>query len=386
MDKVRLGIIGLGGMGSNHAASIMSGATPQLELTAVCDTAAAKIENAGSLLDDTVKKFTDVDSFFASDVIDAVLIATPHYVHSPLAIRAFERNLHVLTEKPAGVYTRQVREMNEAARQSGRVFGIMFNQRTDPLYQKLKDFVDGGELGDLVRTNWLATAWYRSQSYYDSGGWRATWKGEGGGVLINQAPHQLDLWQWICGMPSRVRGFCYVGKYHNIEVEDDTTAFVEYPNGATGLYITTTGEAPGTNRFEVSGDKGKVCIEEKTFTYSRLRTPASQFSREFTGGFGAPESWESVIPVSGPSTGHVGILNNWSDCIINGGELLAPGEDGIKELAISNAIMLSSWLDKWIELPIDEELFYAELQKRIQASDSDKSGGDTVLNVNGTFG
>jgi predicted dehydrogenase len=264
------------------------------------------------------------------------------------------------------VYTKQVRLMNEAAAASGKVFSMMYNQRTNPLYQKLRDLISSGELGEVRRTNWIITNWYRSQSYYDSGGWRATWAGEGGGVLINQDPHQLDLWQWTTGMmPKRVRAFCYFGKNRNIEVEDDVTAFVEYENGATGVFVTTTGEAPGTNRFEICGDRGKIVIEDGNLTFWRLRVPEPEFNRDFKGGFGQPECWKCEIPIEGQELGHNGIIQNWVNAIMTGAPLLAPGEEGIKGLMLSNAMLLSAWTDDWVNLPIDEELFYSHLQDRI---------------------
>ena len=216
-DKVRIGIVGIGNMGTGHIRYLSKGEVSGAELTAVCDTRPERLEWAKETLGDNVKRFASADEMFASGSVDAVLIATPHYDHPPLAIKAFEKGLHVLVEKPAGVYTKQVRQMNEVAAQSGKVFGIMYNQRTNPIYQKLRDLVSSGELGEIRRTNWIITNWYRSQSYYDSGGWRATWAGEGGGVLLNQDPHQLDLWQWTIGMmPHRVRAFCHFGKYRDI--------------------------------------------------------------------------------------------------------------------------------------------------------------------------
>jgi len=276
--------------------------------------------------------------------------------------------------------------MNEVAQKSGKVFGIMYNQRTNPVYQKLRDLIKSGELGEIKRIIWIITNWYRSQSYYDSGGWRATWAGEGGGVLINQCPHNLDLWQWICGMPKRVRGFCYYGKYHDIEVEDDVTAYMEYENGATGLFITTTGEAPGTNRWEISGDRGKIVVEDGKLTFWRLRVPERQFNREYKGGFGAPECWKCEVPTPGTETAHRGITANWVNAILKGTPLLAPGVEGINGLTISNAIHLSSWLDEWVEIPFDEDLFYEKLKERIQTSRfKGNNKEDRVLDVEGTY-
>lgn len=284
MSLVRVAVIGIGNMGAAHARTLAAGDVPGAELAAVCDVRSEMAEWVTANLPSSVAFWQEPEQMMSSGTIDAVIIATPHYDHPEQAIQAFRHGLHVMIEKPAGVYTKQVRLMNEAAAASGKVFSIMYNQRTNPLYVKLKDLISSGELGEVRRTNWIITNWYRSQSYYDSGGWRATWAGEGGGVLINQDPHQLDLWQWTIGMmPVRMRAFCAFGKYRNIEVEDDVTAYVEYENGATGVFVTTTGEAPGTNRFEVSGDRGKIVIEEGKLTFWRLREPEPEFNRRYTG-------------------------------------------------------------------------------------------------------
>lgn len=372
MSVVRLGIIGLGNMGKGHIGYMQRGEVKGVQLAAVSDSAEPGQLWAKENLGD-VPLFDDPHAMMDSGLIDAVLIATPHYSHPELAIAAFQRNLHVLCEKPAGVYTKQVREMNEAAARTDVKFSMMYNQRTNPLYQKLKDLVDSGELGEIRRTNWIITNWYRSQSYYDSGTWRATWEGEGGGVLINQDPHQLDLWQWTINMmPKRVRAFCYFGKHRNIEVEDDVTAFVEYENGATGVFVTSTGEAPGTNRLEISGDRGKVVIEDNKLTFWRLRVSEREFNATYKGGFGSPECWKCDIPVHGTNPDHKGIMQNFVNAILHGEELIAPGVEGIKGLMISNAMHLSTWTDNWVDLPIDEDLYYSFLQQKIAESNNRK--------------
>lgn len=384
MNKVRIGIIGIGNMGTSHAQNLAQGKVPNAELTAVCDVRPERLQWCKDNLSEKVHLFDNTEAFFASKAMDAVLIATPHYDHPVLAIESLNLGYHTLIEKPAGVYTKAVREMNEIALKTDRVFGIMYNQRTNPLYQKLRDLIQSGELGEMRRAIWIITNWYRSQSYYDAGGWRATWAGEGGGVLLNQDPHQLDLWQWTCGMPKRVRAFMSFGKYRNIEVEDDVTAYVEYENGATGLFVTTTGEAPGTNRFEVTGDKGKIVIEDDKLTFWRLRVSEKQFNSEYKGGFGSPECWKCEIPVHGENSQHVGIMKNWTEAILKGTKLLAPGIEGINGLTISNAMHLSAWTDNWVDLPLNEDLFYEKLKERIDNSTFKKEVKDITLNVSGT--
>lgn len=367
---LRIGIIGLGNMGAAHADTVARGEIDGAVLAAVCDPSPERLELARARYGDDVARYADAEQMMASGKVDGVVIAAPHYDHPPLAVRAFAHGLHVLVEKPAGVYTKQVREMNEAAAAAGTVFGIMYNQRTNPLYRKLRDLVESGELGEVRRTNWIITDWYRSQSYYDSGSWRATWEGEGGGVLINQCPHQLDLWHWTTLLqPKRLRAFCHFGKYRNIEVEDEVTAYVEYTNGGTGVFIATTAEAPGTNRFEVAGTRGKVVIEDGKLSFWRLRVAEPDFNATYRGLFGSPECWKVEVPVAaGSGSQHKGILQDWTNAVLKGTPLLAPGEDGIHGLMLSNAMLLSTWTDDWVEFPIDEERFHAELGRRIDES------------------
>ncbi|MFW5803071.1 MAG: Gfo/Idh/MocA family protein [Verrucomicrobiota bacterium] len=369
--EVRVGVIGYGNMGTGVArmfADNVEGAS----VAAVCDIDPERLQKAKEKFGEGTKYFEDADAMIASGEVDGIYVATPHYEHPRLAIKGLENNLHVLVEKPAGVYTKQVREMNEAAAKSDRVFGLMFNQRTRPVHKKFRDLVESGELGEVQRTNWIITTWFRSQAYYDSGGWRASWRGEGGGVLLNQCPHNLDLWQWIAGMPARIRSFASFGKYHDIEVEDEVTAYAEYENGATGLFITTTGEAPGTNRFEVIGDRGKVVMENGKLTFWRTRQSVSEFCKTTKGSFGNPETWECSVPAAGHGDEHTGICRNWTAAIRDGKDLLAPGEEGIRSLQISNAMLLSAWKNDWVDIPVDEDEYKAELDKRIETSRYEK--------------
>lgn len=384
MDTVRVGIIGLGGMGSNHAGYLSRGEIPGARLAAVCDVEPARLQDVSEKYGEDVQAFDSADALFEAKCIDAVIVATPHYFHPPLVTQALERGYHAMSEKPAGVYTKQVREMNEVAAKSDRVFGVMFNQRTRGDHQKLKELVESGELGEIKRTIYIINDWFRAQSYYDSGGWRATWAGEGGGVLANQCPHNLDLWQWICGMPERIRAFCHFGKYHDIEVEDDVTAYAEYANGATGVFITSTGEAPGTNRLEISADNGKVVLEGGKITFWRTRVPSSQFLKEWPNGFGSPEVWKCEVPFRGGGEEHRGITKNWVQAIRQGTPLLASGDEGVRGVELANAMMLSTWTDDWVDIPVDEERFYEELQKRVAQSEVKKEGGK-VMDVDGTF-
>ncbi|MBQ6052906.1 MAG: Gfo/Idh/MocA family oxidoreductase [Clostridia bacterium] len=388
MDNVRLGIIGLGNMGSAHIDNYLRGHLKNITVTAICDIDPQRLKTAGEKLGDGVKMYSTSEELIRSGEVDAILIATPHYFHPTIAIDGFRNGLNVMSEKPAGVYTKAVREMNKAAKESGKVFGVMFNQRTNPAYQKLKNMIDTGVLGPMTRATWLITDWYRTQAYYNSGGWRATWAGEGGGVLLNQCPHQIDLMQWICGVPKRVFAKAEFGKYHDIEVEDEVTAFYEYENGATGLFVTTTGEYPGTNRFEVSGDLGKVVIEGGKFLYYKNNMSVRDYTYGNGGGFSTPGCTVEEIKFDNGGDQHIGILNNFADCILNGTPLLAPGEEGIRGLTVSNAMHLSAWTNSWVDIPLDEERYYALLKEKIASSRYVKpeTVSKEVADLSGTYG
>jgi predicted dehydrogenase len=368
MKKLRLGIIGVGNMGGGHAQNIWEGKCPDIALTAAADLNPARLRWARTLCGAELPCFDSAEALMTSGLADAVLIAVPHYDHAPLAIQAFAQGLHVMCEKPAGVYTKQVRQMNEAAAASGKVFGMMFNQRTDPVYRALRAQVQSGGLGALRRTNWVVTNWYRSQVYYDSGAWRATWAGEGGGVLLNQCPHNLDLWQWICGMPACVEAKLHFGKWHDIEVEDDVTAYVEYPNGATGCFITSTGDCPGTNRLEVTLDGGKLVAEDGRLTLWKLPQPEPDFRHLYHFSLDDNLVEKIEIDVGGENSQHVGVLNAFAGKILHGAPLVAHGAEGIHSLTLSNAMHLSAWTNRPVALPLDEELFCFELTKRVKSS------------------
>ncbi len=367
MDKVRLGIIGVGNMGSSHIKNYLDGSLPEIEITAVADLKQDRLDWAKEQLPG-VKTFDTASALMDSGEVDAVLIATPHYFHPPLVIEALSKGLHAMSEKPAGVYTKQVREMNAAAEKSDKVFGIMFNQRTNCLYRKAYELVHSGKFGELKRVTWIITDWYRTQSYYNSGGWRATWSGEGGGVLLNQCPHQLDLWQWICGMPSKITSVCHEGKWHDIEVEDDVMIYAEYPNGATGTFITTTGDYPGTNRLEITLDKAKLICENNKLIVNELEESVSEHTKTCEQGFSSIEYKTYEAELDGRNLQHIEVVNKFAAAILRGEELVASGQEGINGLTISNAAFLSSWLGETVTLPIDEDLFYEKIQEKIKNS------------------
>lgn len=386
MGKVRLGIIGIGNMGSGHANSIIEGKVPEMELTAVADLREARRTWAKENLPETVRIFEEGEDLIEAGCCDAVLVATPHYDHPRLVIRALQKGLHAMSEKPAGVYTKQVREMNEAAKKSDKVFAMMFNQRTNHVYRKMKEIVESGKYGQIKRVNWIVTDWYRSQAYYNSGGWRATWAGEGGGVLLNQCPHNLDLLQWICGLPVKVQAFCHNGKWHDIEVEDDVTAYMEFANGATGVFVTTTADAPGTNRFEITLERGKLVCENESLSFYELDVNEREYCFTTKEGFEKPTGHYVELQTDGENLQHVGVLRAFAARILRGEPLVAEGTEGINGLMLSNAMHLSSWMGKPVSLPIDEDLFLEKLNGLRESSVEKKSVREVTFDTKGSYG
>jgi len=364
MSEVRLAVIGVGGMGSYHAGLIQGGKVARCRLTAVCDTDPERLEPFGG----DIATFSDHKALLRSGAADAVLIATPHYPHTPIGIAALQRGVHVLVEKPISVHKADCERLIAAHRKRKQVFAAMFNMRTEPVYRRVKDLIERGELGRLTRVIWIVTNWFRTEHYYASGTWRATWRGEGGGVLLNQCPHQLDMLQWLCGMPSRIRGFCGFGKFHRIEVEDDVTAYLEYPNGATGVFVASTGEAPGTNRLEISGESGKIVVDEAGLRFTRNEVSSREFCRTSPEAFAVPPVWDVRIPVTGTATQHAGILENFVNAILDGAPLIAPAREGIRSVEIGNAILFSALTGKPVTLPLDGVAFERRLKRLIRES------------------
>ena len=387
MSLVRTGVIGIGNMGSAHARSVVGGKCPDFELVAVADQREERLQWAKEKLGEQVQTFSDYMQMLDSGLVDACIVAVPHYDHPTCAIDCMKKGIHVLVEKPAGVYTRQVMEMNaEADKHPELKFAMMFNQRTNHIYRKIHELVQSGVYGQIRRTNWIITNWYRPQAYYDSGAWRATWAGEGGGVLLNQCPHQLDLWQWICGMPTRVHAFLHYGKWHDIEVEDDVTAYVEYENGATGVFITTTGDGKGSNRLEIQLDKAKIVAEEGRLEIDELEMSEPDFSRTNTSPFGSINTTRIDVETDGKNEQHPGVINAWGGAILRGEPMVADGREGINGLTISNAMHLSSWLNKTVELPLDSDLYHQELMKRVATSRKKDNVKTVVADTSNTYG
>jgi predicted dehydrogenase len=370
-DKVKLGVIGLGNMGSAHLNYIKN--MDNVELVGVCDVVREKADKHAANCN--TKAYYNHKELFEESGLEAVLIAVPHYDHTPISIDAFNKGLHVLCEKPVAVHVNDAIKAEDAykkakERNPGILYGLMFMERTYPYYRKIKDIIDSCELGKLTRATWISTAWFRSQAYYDSGDWRASWAGEGGGILTNQCPHNLDMYQWLFGIPSKISGHAHIGKYHNIEVEDEVTAYFEHENGMIGHFIVSTAETPGTNRLEIIGENGKLVYENGKLIFHRNRISMFKFLKETGEPFGNVESWYTEIPISTDcGNPHRKVTENFIDTIMNGSEdLIAYGTEGVKSVIIANAIMLSSFNEKTINVPFDTDEYENKLKELIKTS------------------
>jgi predicted dehydrogenase len=374
MTNVCLGLIGLGNIGQHHAAYLQAGKVPRAELVAVSDAVPAKLERYQHL-----KTFTDPEALITSGMVDAVVIATPHFQHTTLGIAALRQGLHVMVEKPISAHKADAERLIAAHEANPKlVFAGMFQLRAEPRYQKIKKLIDGGELGRIVRMSWIMTDWFRTEAYYASGGWRATWKGEGGGVLLNQCLHNLDAMQWLLGMPARVRGFCQLGRFHEIEVEDSASAYLEYDNGATGMFVSSTGEAPGTNRFEIAGTKGKLVLEDDKLKFTRNEVDMFEFNRTSKSGFAKPEVWRVEIPFDNAPNAHADLMRNFVNAILDGEPLIAPGAEGIHSVELANVMLYSSLLGQTVDLPMDSAAYERRLNELIAGSTLEKKVVETT--------
>lgn len=365
MNNVRLGIIGMGNIGRHHAGYLMEGKVSRCQLAAVCSTSPSKLADYTAK---GVEVFGDAKELLLSKTVDAVIIATPHYEHTSLGIAALEAGLHLMVEKPISAHKADAERLIAVHKQNPRlVFGGMFQLRVEPRYEKIRALIRS-ELGEIVRVNWINTDWFRGEAYYASSAWRATWRGEGGGVLLNQCLHNLDVLQWLLGIPARVRGFCQLGRFHQIEVEDNVTAYLEWPNRATGVFVSSTGEAPGANRFEIVGTRGTLVLENGRLLLTRNAADMIEFSHTAKTGFSKPEAKTEEIPFANAPAPHAALMQNFVNAILDGEKLIAPGEEGIHSVELANAMVYSSLLGETVELPMNGAAWETQLQKLIAES------------------
>jgi predicted dehydrogenase len=361
-SMVRVGVIGVGNIAKQHIDNIISGEVQGCEIRAICSRSGSEL--AAEL---RVQHFADYRVLCDSGLVDALIIATPTMAHFAMAKYALERKLHVMLEKPMGLSSFEGEALLQYA-DKHTVFSLMLNQRADPTFSKMKQIVDSGVLGPIQRTHWTMTNWFRPEIYFQVSDWRATWKGEGGGMLLNQCIHNLDVFQWICGMPEHVQGFCEFGKYHEIEVEDEVTAYMRYANGATGLFVGSTGEAPGVNRFDIIGDKGSLHFDSGQLTLNRNQQSTAEFNRQTDDMFGMPECKSEAIKIKDHVNQHALIMNNFIDAINHGGALITPAEQGLASLDMANAMLLSTWAKRPVKLPLDRKAYQEALEDKIATS------------------
>ena len=376
-EKIRLGIVGIGNMGSEHCRTILAGKCPETELAAVADLRPERRSWAEKTLPESVRIFESGSELIRSGACDAILVAVPHFRHEEISIEALDSGLDVLCEKPAAVRASQAARMIRTAEKTGRTLTFMFNQRTNCTYRAIRELLRNGKPGAVKRVNWIITDWYRTQRYYDSGSWRATWAGEGGGVLLNQCPHQLDLLIWLCGMPSAVTAKCQEGKWHHIEVEDDVTAFLEFPNGATGVFVASTGDLPGTNRLEIDCERGKIVCEDGEVRIRMLEENEREICFTSDDPWYRGETRDYILETDGENPQHAGVINAFAAHLLRGEPLTAEAEDGLRALELSNAIHLSGWIGETLKIPAPRERFDRELDKRIAGSRITKTGDIT---------
>jgi len=370
MKIVRIGIIGMGNIGKHHAGYLLDGKVDRCQLTAVCSTSPDKLADYAAK---GVTVFRDAKELLSSKKVEAVIIATPHYQHTTLGIAAFDAGLHLMVEKPISAHKADAEKLIKAHKKNTKlVFGGMFQLRVEPRYEKIRALIRGGDLGEIVRVNWVNTDWFRSEAYYVSSAWRATWKGEGGGVLINQCLHNLDVLQWLLGMPVSVRGYCQLGRFHQIEVEDNVTAYLEWSNGATGVFVSSTGEAPGANRFEIVGTRGTLVLENGKLMFTRNAVDMVEFSRTAKIGFSKPEAKTEEVSFANAAAPHAALTQNFVNAILDGELLIAPGHDGIHSVELANAMVFSSLEKKSVELPMSGVAWEKKLSQLITESKLEK--------------
>ncbi|MCY0901279.1 MAG: Gfo/Idh/MocA family oxidoreductase [Firmicutes bacterium] len=367
--SLQMGVIGLGNIGRQHVHNLSH--MQRVTLAAVCDIDTGRAQEFAAQTG--ARAYSSVDAMLQQAKLDAVIVAVPHFDHVTAAIAAFEQGVHVLCEKPLAVHVGDGQKIIAAYETARRHhpnlrFAMMFNERTFPAHKKIKEIVAGGTLGRLVRATWINTRWFRTQAYYDSGSWRATWAGEGGGILTNQCPHNLDMYQWLFGLPTRVQGHAHLGKYHAIEVEDEVTGYFEHEGGMVGHFIVSTAESPGTNRLEIVGELGRLLFEDGALTLQANEVSMITYSQESKDVWGGVKSSSRAIPIEqGDASSHGVVTEQFVAAILDGSPLIAEGVEGLGAVTLANAIMLSSFTGQMVELPLDPKRFEVELQARIDA-------------------
>ncbi len=356
--QVRLGVIGIGGMGSGHCGNMAK--VPEARLVAVCDIDPETAKNGGAKFN--VPFFTSHQELIQAKLCDAVLIATPHPQRPAIAIDCMNAKLHILSEKPLSERVSTADQIVKTAKRKGVALAVMFQRRAEPPFAKAIELVKSGALGKVWRTTMISPE-YRTQAYYDSGNWRATWAGEGGGVMMNQSPHVIDLFVQLGGMPSEVTGRCET-RLHKIEVEDVAEAMLRYPDGGSGYFYCSTNELGPGQMIEVFGTHGKLCYRDKVLKFYRFSEPIPEFTFSTQKVWSAPECKEETLEIPDVEWGHFSIIQNFARHLLHGEKLMSPGEEGLQSLELANAVWLSAQLGKPVKLPLSRRAYDKFLEKK----------------------
>lgn len=362
---VRIALIGFGSMGKNYARMLYAGLVPELKLSGVCcrngaGQALLREEFPGVRIYENVEQMQRHEEEF-----DAVLIVTPHATHVELGFAMAKLGKHFLMDKPAGVYASRVQELVEFCRERGVSFGMMFNNRMLPAFRIAQDYIRSGKLGRLHRAVWVCNSWYRSPVYHRSAPWRSSWQGEGGGLLINQNQHYLDIWQWLFGMPEKLYAAMEFGRYNDFAVDDAVDIQFVHSGGFHGTMVSATGEAPGVNRLEIWGEKGCLTVQDGARVFwDENALSTVEFGKVNEVPFGTPPHTRVEIPVEKAENPYLLAFGNFAGHLLRGEPLFADGMDGLRTVQLTNAAYLSGWQEKRVSVPVDAEAFQKELAAR----------------------
>lgn len=367
MEKIRMAVIGIGIMGKKYAKMIREGMISGMRLGAVCCRSQENIQWAKAQLGEEIPVFENTKQLFeSSDLFDACLIVTPHKLHPEMIMQALDAGKHVFCDKPIGISMKQCQGIREKLDQSGLVFAMMFHQRMYPKYERIHTLLENGTLGQIRRIMVENSRYYRTWYYHKSGSWRSSWKGEGGGALLNQGQHLLDIWQWLFGMPDSLYAMIPYGKYNDFSVDDEATILMKYPDKKTAVLILTTGEGTWTERMEIAGSKGTLILEDNHLTLHLYdqdlddykKTAACSSREEFK-----EKVLEEVFPED--QEPYEEMLTDFAQAVLKKRPVRVNGLEGLNSLELTNAAYLSAWTGETVALPLDAERYERELEKRI---------------------
>lgn len=368
---IRIGIAGIGFIAEEYIKLITGGAVQGADITALSSRNAAhmaEIKEKYNLKNAVL--FTDYEDMLRCGRIDMVMICTPHFQHPKMAISAIERNIHTLIEKPVGVFPEELDALEHCIRNHAHVqSGVLYCRRTNPIYASIKQLLEEGALGTIKRITWIITDMYRPQIYFDSVSWRGTYSAEGGGMLMNQVSHHIDLLVWLCGLPEDMQAHCYTAQERNIEVENEVSITMEYSGKAIGQFIASTRECPGSNRLEISGSKGQIILENERKLIARtLQTDEKEFAVATQESYGKIpyEEWEQILEAPDNRILQAAIVNNFLRALEGKAQVLCPVMEAIQAQQFIQGAYLSSWQEKKLKLPVDTDAYTAELRKRMK--------------------